>query len=275
MLKRNWILMMLVVLSLVAGANGEVDNWFYTGDMEQGGDEWTPPLHWSQVGVEPGQGTVGVSTDTPTGTGQSLWVRGYNDEYGTYSHDYSRDDTLSVRYPESDFDGTEEFTLSFDYKGDVYTSFYGGTEGGYIWERVTEWTHYEATIIADAGTHHFSMYLYDNSAAGQDAWMDNVSLVAVEAPPELLMGDANRDGQVSAGDYASVQANFGNVGVENDPELYGDANLDGQVSAGDYASVQANFGNVLPTAVPEPATLSLLAIGGLVMLRKRRGVRSK
>ena len=32
--------------------------------------------------------------------------------------------------------------------------------------------------------------------------------------------------------------------------LEGDANRDGLVSAGDYASVQANFGNVLPTAVP-------------------------
>ncbi len=44
----------------------------------------------------------------------------------------------------------------------------------------------------------------------------------------------------------------------------GDANLDGVVSAGDYGSVQINFGNTAPTQVtPEPATLSLLAIGGL------------
>ena len=87
--------------------------------------------------------------------------------------------------------------------------------------------------------------------------------------PALLEGDANRDGVVSAGDYASVQANFGNTGV---PGIFGDANGDGIVSAGDYASVQANFGNTASTSevTPEPATFSLLVIGGLVMLRRKR-----
>ena len=84
----------------------------------------------------------------------------------------------------------------------------------------------------------------------------------------LLQGDANHDGVVSAGDYASVQANFGNVGIG----IEGDANGDGVVSAGDYASVQANFGNVAPTvqATPEPATMSLLVLGGLAMLKRRK-----
>lgn len=51
----------------------------------------------------------------------------------------------------------------------------------------------------------------------------------------------------------------------------GDANLDGVVSAGDYSSVQANFGNTSPTIVtPEPATLSLLLFGGFALLKRRR-----
>ena len=84
----------------------------------------------------------------------------------------------------------------------------------------------------------------------------------------LLEGDANRDGVVSAGDYASVQANFGNTGEAG---ILGDANLDGVVSAGDYASVQANFGNTSPTIVtPEPATMGLLVIGGVVMLKRKQ-----
>ena len=86
--------------------------------------------------------------------------------------------------------------------------------------------------------------------------------------PSLLEGDANRDGVVSAGDYASVQANFGSTG---DPGILGDANGDGVVSAGDYASVQANFGNTNATeVVPEPAAMSLLTVVGIFGLRRRR-----
>ena len=59
-------------------------------------------------------------------------------------------------------------------------------------------------------------------------------------PPTYLLGDANIDGVVSAGDYSSVQANFGSTGPAGGG-LMGDANHDGVVSAGDYASVQAKF----------------------------------
>ena len=86
--------------------------------------------------------------------------------------------------------------------------------------------------------------------------------------PTLLEGDANRDGVVSAGDYSSVQANFGATGEAG---ILGDANGDGVVSAGDYASVQANFGNIAPVmvSVPEPCSLGLLVIGGLAMLKHK------
>ena len=142
-----------------------------------------------------------------------------------------------------------------------------------------------------------------------------------------LIGDANYDGVVSAGDYAAVQANFGNTGLAGSVVM-GDANRDGVVSAGDFGSIQANFGNMggmsaadifvtdfsgifalyLPAQAigmlhsddvdaldveiwidqgmfeeqlldqtsedggptPEPATMSLLVIGGLALLKRRR-----
>ncbi len=83
-------------------------------------------------------------------------------------------------------------------------------------------------------------------------------------------GDANGDGVVSADDYASIQANFGSA---NDTGIFGDADGDGVISANDYASVQSNFGATTgmgSVSVPEPATLSLLVIGGLAMLKGRR-----
>ncbi len=88
--------------------------------------------------------------------------------------------------------------------------------------------------------------------------------------PVYIPGDANHDGVVSAGDYASVQANFGNVGVG----ILGDANGDGVVSAGDYASVQANFGNTSGSAItPEPATVSLLVLGGTMLFRRKNNTK--
>ena len=83
-----------------------------------------------------------------------------------------------------------------------------------------------------------------------------------------LLGDANNDGVVSADDYGSGQLHFGDTG---DIGILGDANLDGVVSADDYGSVQLHFGDTAGSApVPEPGTLSLLAIGGLLTLVRRR-----
>ena len=75
------------------------------------------------------------------------------------------------------------------------------------------------------------------NAAG-DGFLSTFSMIPTGEVIQWLNGDANGDGVVSAGDYASVQANFGATGIA----VSGDANGDGVVSAGDYASVQANFG---------------------------------
>ena len=65
-----------------------------------------------------------------------------------------------------------------------------------------------------------------------------------------------------------MQLNFGDIG---DPGLPGDANGDGVVSADDYGSVQLHFGDMAGMGtIPEPATLSLLAIGAVAVIRRKR-----
>jgi hypothetical protein len=142
----------------------------------------------------------------------------------------------------------------------------GRTSVGYtFWgsNEPTNWNGIEHFLVFDA-----------EGGSGLPEWDDKPFdytqnyLVEYSVPePGLLEGDANRDGVVSAADYAAIQGFFGQVG---DPGIPGDANGDGVVSAGDYASVQANFGNTAPTmTIPEPATMSLLVIGGLALIRRK------
>ncbi len=138
----------------------------------------------------------------------------------------------------------------------------GGT--GAMWYQLAE----EWIITPQPESETYRISLDSLWPVGTPLWLDGVVVYTRCLPvPVLLEGDANRDGVVSAGDYASVQANFGNVGAAG---ILGDANLDGVVSAGDYASVQANFGNVAAAAVPEPMTLSLLALSGAALISRKR-----
>ena len=84
------------------------------------------------------------------------------------------------------------------------------------------------------------------------------------------VGDFNLDGLINATDLATMNANFGSAGM-----LYqnGNANCDDLINATDLAILAANFGYVAPAgAVPEPITLSLLAVGagGVLANRRRR-----
>ncbi len=89
----------------------------------------------------------------------------------------------------------------------------------------------------------------------------------------FLYGDANSDDVVSADDYASVQAHFGETG---EPMMQGDASGNGMVSADDYAYVQSHFGETIGMGglggvpVPEPGTLVLLGAGLVTLLYHRR-----
>jgi hypothetical protein len=85
-------------------------------------------------------------------------------------------------------------------------------------------------------------------------------------------GDTNGDGIVNDADLANFEAQFGGApGAES-----ADFDGDGDVDAHDFATIRGNWGfGTAPAplpggATPEPATMSLLAIGGLAVLRRPR-----
>ena len=84
-----------------------------------------------------------------------------------------------------------------------------------------------------------------------------------------ITGDLDGDGDVDGDDFLLWQRNFpvldGTAGSSS-----GDANGDGNVDGDDFLVWQRNF--PYPTAissVPEPNSLAMLALGGLMMLRRR------
>ena len=101
---------------------------------------------------------------------------------------------------------------------------------------------------------------------------DHVVLTTFEL--DVLLGDMNLDGTVDTGDVApfvlaltdpaAYEAQYG-----IDPGLVGDINQDGSFDTGDVAAFVQLLVNP-DSAIPEPGSLALLAVGGLMLLRRQR-----
>ncbi len=100
--------------------------------------------------------------------------------------------------------------------------------------------------------------------ADVDEWL---AIVPIGENVGTVYADFNLDGAVDAGDLALLGASFGQPGPFG--WANGDATGDGVVDAGDLALLGGNFGTVVHP-VPEPATMSLLALAGVAMLKRRK-----
>ena len=86
-----------------------------------------------------------------------------------------------------------------------------------------------------------------------------------------LPGDVTGDGWVGGADLTTVITNWGMTGADRED---GDLSGDGTVSGPDYTEVITYWGTGTPPSeppsdIPEPATLALLSIASLVVLRRR------
>jgi len=108
----------------------------------------------------------------------------------------------------------------------------------------------------------------DTAFAGVPAAITN-GRIDIVSEPAPVAGDANLDGVVDAADYITVKQNFGMTGAQ---WLDGDFCGDHQVNWTDLQILMTNFGTrsgTTPATTPEPATLGLLALGGLALLRRK------
>ena len=152
------------------------------------------------------------------------------------------------------------------------------------------------TSLYTGGPGDIPLFIFQNSTTETDRMFDgdadNISITGV---PEgwlatvaqtdsgvtlnlamlVAPGDTNADKKVDAFDLDRFEAQFGGA---PDASFGADFNGDGIVDLDDFAVIRGNWGfdgsAPLPAApgaeTPEPATMSLLALGGLAIIRRRR-----
>ena len=138
-----------------------------------------------------------------------------------------------------------------DWNGNGFDTLWSQANAGFISQPIPD---FPLFVNSATSTRKLDLLTGPIDPGGQDVFFTrtiidpatNESRVDVWQVSDLLLGDANKDGQVTGADLISVQQNFGNVGPT---PLQGDANNDGQVTGADLISVQQNFGNVLGPAV--------------------------
>jgi hypothetical protein len=132
--------------------------------------------------------------------------------------------------------------------------------------------------------------LHGSSGIGINKKLDHVLIRPTKT------GDLNLDGQVTIADFIDLASNFNSTGATWQE---GDLNYDGAVTIADFIDLASNFNSsyagglagvdagdrqllasfasslgvdpsIIGSAVPEPATISLVAVGAIGLMSRRR-----
>ncbi|MHC4562211.1 MAG: PEP-CTERM sorting domain-containing protein [Planctomycetota bacterium] len=187
--------------------------------------------------------------------------------------------SLSGTFGEVIFPNAQEWYVDYDMAaGDVTVGFAGWSLGNFDQDEDIDAD--DIDLLADAIAAGSTDSQFDING---DSVVDDQDLIAhvatlverTDGGVGAYRGDFNLDGYVDATDLAIFKSNFGSTSGLGFAS--GNCNTDAFIDATDLAIFKATFGfsgtpddGGNPPAVPDPATLSLLALGGLALLRKRR-----
>jgi hypothetical protein len=223
-----------------------------------------------------------VRSQGPSGGGTIVEVPCTNSTTSTYSAP-----VLLYSFTGGTDGGTPDAALIIDRHGNLFgTASVGGTTGyGTVFElpctnsATATYATTPNTLVSFTGTTgnavgqapQCSLYmnskgcLFGTTSKGGTGGTGSYLGTAFELTP-MIPGDINLDGLVDVADYDIWAAN---VGATNATWSQGDLNGDGLVDVADYDIWAANVGAT--SSAPEPATMSLLVLGGIgAMLRRRK-----
>ncbi|NQU76950.1 MAG: SUMF1/EgtB/PvdO family nonheme iron enzyme [Planctomycetes bacterium] len=228
--------------------------------VAQGGRYYIPSEdEWYKAAYHKNDGVTGNYFDYTTSSNSMPSNDLLTPDGGNNANFYQGDYTIDGPYYRTE---AGQFELS----DSPYATF---DQGGNVWE----WT--EAVLYGAFRGMRGGSFGYDDvnslHAAGRDlnlpAYEDDYIGFRVTAAPEpaSFLGDCDRDGDVDIFDWSIFQPNFGS----SEGASWETGDFDGDVDVFDWAIFQPNYGKTAE-AVPEPATMALLAIASLLAPLRRR-----